>query len=219
MGWENFNFGLMEAADFSIKAQHVILPLFRSASQALDAEWTAEEGEYRKRIRDGYKVDEAEGSIMSSEREWMEDIYRQRQQGVGTLALDWLMHSLKDALHGAKTYLDETHPPKGPYTGDGWLSRVTDEYEKRFAIDLSSGPMRFERLQELVLARNAGIHRRQENLDEYVGKIDEPAFVDDEDRFFVTREALQHIVNECEAFTEWLIKEIEKLAKIKKPNR
>jgi hypothetical protein len=216
VGWKDINLGLMHAMDFSIKAQHVILPLFKSASNALDAEWKAEEESYRKSIADAYKLDESEGSIMSSEKDWMEDIYRQRQQGVGSLALDWLMNALKDALHGAKTYLDKSHPAKGRYQGDGWLARIADEYQKRFGIDLSKGPMRFERIQELVLARNAGIHRSEDILDEYLKKIDKPAFVDDEDRFFVTYDALVQIAKECEQLTEWVVKEIEKLPLAKK---
>lgn len=216
MGWEAFNLSLMESIDFSIRAQSVILPLFESASNALDTEWKAEEESYRKSIAAAYKLDESEGSIMSSEKDWMEDIYRQRRQGVGSLALDWLMNSLKDALHGAKTYLDKTHAHNGPYKGDGWLARTADEYKKRFGIDLGGGPMRFERLQELVLARNAGIHRSEAILDEYLGKIEKPAFVDEEDRFFVTSDALVQIAKECEQFIKWVVSEIEKLRPITK---
>jgi hypothetical protein len=216
MGWEDINLGLLEAADFSVKAQHVILPLFESASQALDAEWDAEKEMYRKKIAVAYRVDESEGSIMSSEKDWMEDIYRQRKQGPGSLALDWLMNSLKDALHGAKQYLDKTHPSQGRYKGDGWIARIADEYSKRFGIDLGSGPVKFDRLQELVLARNAGIHRSQEILEEYLAKVDKPAFVADEDRFFATRDALVQIAKECEQFIEWVVKEIEKLGPSRK---
>ncbi len=216
MGWEDINLGLLHAMDFSIKTQQVILPLFKSASNALDAEWKAEEVTYRESIAKAYKLDESEGSIMSSEKDWMEDIYRQRKQGVGSLALDWLMNALKDVLHGAKTYLDKSHAANGPYQGDGWLSRIADEYQKRFNIDLSKGPMRFERIQELVLARNAGVHRSKDILDEYLKKTDKPVFVDNEDQFFVTNEALVQIAKECEQFTEWVIKEIEKLSPAKK---
>ena len=212
MGWEDINLGLLHGMDFSIKTQQVILPLFRSASNALDAEWKAEEMTYRKGIAEAYKLDESEGSIMSSEKDWMEDIYRQRQQGAGSLALDWLMNALKDVLHGAKTYLDKSHAVNGPYQGNGWLSKIADEYQKRFNIDLSKGPMRFERIQELVLARNAGVHRSKDILDEYLKKIDKPVFVDDEDRFFVTNDALVQIAKECDQFTEWIVKEVEKLS-------
>jgi hypothetical protein len=73
------------------------------------------------------------------------------------VALDWLMDALKDVLHGAKRYLDGSHPATGPYQGDGWLLKIADEYQKRFGIDLSKGPMRFERIQELVLARGTQV--------------------------------------------------------------
>jgi hypothetical protein len=45
------------------------------------------------------------------------------------------MNSPKDALHGAKTYLDKTHPSQGRYTGDGWLAKVAGEYKKRFGME------------------------------------------------------------------------------------
>jgi hypothetical protein len=67
MGWKDINLGLMHAMDFSIQAQQVILPLFKSASNALDSEWKAEEENYRKSIAEAYELDESEASILSSE--------------------------------------------------------------------------------------------------------------------------------------------------------
>ena len=105
------------------------------------------------------------------------------------------MSSVQVALRGAKTYLDKSHPPKPPYNknDEGWLGYTADEYQKRFGIDFKAGPVSFERIQELVLARNAGIHREDAgNLEAYVAKIKEPAFVDDGyvgEYFFVTRAA------------------------------
>jgi len=110
-------------------------------------------------------------------------LYRQRKQGVGALGLDWLMCSLQGALHSAKKYLNSTHAPKPPYKGRGWLEKVSNEYQQRFGIDFTKGPIHFERIQELVLARNAGIHRDDGNLETYLEKIEKLRFVDGEDRF------------------------------------
>lgn len=202
----------MQSFDFSINAQNLILRVFDSASTALDDEWKKEAEAYKKGIPKAYEVDESEGDIMRQERDWEEDLHRQRKQGVGALALDWLMCSLQGALHSAKKYLNSTHPAKGPYyKKQGWLGEVTDEYKQRFGIDFTKGPIPFDLIQELVLARNAGIHRDQGNLETYLKKIAKPAFVDEDDLFFVTRDALILIIQDCEKFIKWVVFEIEKL--------
>ncbi len=219
MGWEDFNFSLMQAGDFSIDAHSLILRVFDVASTALDEEWKKDTEFFNKKIAEAYAVDEAEGGYLSQEKDWEEHLYRQRMQGVGALALDWLMSKLQDALHSAKRYLDSTHPSKPPYKGDGWIGKVSNEFQRRFNIDFSKGPIPFERIQELVLARNAGIHRDQGNLETYLAKISKPAFVDEEDRFFVTRDALILIIKECEKFLKWVVSEIEKLRPITKARK
>jgi hypothetical protein len=213
MGWEHFNIGLMEGIDFSLKTRNLILPVFDNATNALTEEWKKYEETFAKQIADAYKRDEGEGGMMSQERFWEEDLHRQRLQGVGALALDWLMSSVQIALRGAKAYLDKTHPPKPPYNknNEGWLGCAADEYQKRFGIDLKAGPVSFERIQELVLARNAGIHRENKgNLKAYVDNIKNPVFVDGE-YFFVKRADLVAIIDDSERFITWMVSEIEKL--------
>jgi hypothetical protein len=219
MGWEDFNFSLMQAGDFSIDAHSLILRVFDIASSALDEEWRKDSEYFNKKIAEAYAVDESEGSYLSQERDWEEHLYRQRRQGVGALALDWLMSKLQDALHSAKRYLDSMHPPKPPYKGDGWIGKVSNEFQQRFNIDFSKGPIPFERIQELVLARNAGIHRDRGNLGTYLAKIPKPAFVDEENQFFVTKDSLVLIIQECETFLKWVVSEIEKLRPVTKASK
>jgi hypothetical protein len=69
----------------------------------------------------------------------------------------------------------------------------------------------FERIRELVLARNAGIHRENEKtLHKYLLKVENPRFIDDEDRFFVTKGGLVVAIGECEQFVNWVVSEIRK---------
>ena len=218
MGWESINWNLLHAMDFSLEAENLILRVFDSSTNALDEEWKKYSADFK--TNQGKPLEEWEADAMSQEMYWEEDLHRQRKQGVGALALDWLMCSLQTALHGAKNYLDSTHPPKPPYyKKKGWLGEVTDEYQQRFKIDFGKAPVSFERLQELVLARNAGIHRNQGNLDTYLKQIGKPAFVDDEDRFFVTKDALIRMMQDCEHFIKWVVTEIEKLRPAKVPSK
>jgi hypothetical protein len=215
MGWDLFNLNLMVSIEFALKTQNLILPVFDSATNALNEEWTQYEESFSKEIAEAYERDESEGGMLSQEMYWQEDVQRQRLQGVGALALDWLMSSVQAALHSAKSYLDKTHPAEGSYkdNNEGWLGKVADEYQKRFGIDFKASPVPFERIQELVLARNAGIHRESKGiLETYTDKVKEPVFVDFGDvgeYFFVKRNALVKMIEDTESFIKWVVSEIE----------
>jgi len=64
---------------------------------------------------EGYKVDDAEGDILSQGKDLGKRPAPTTQTGVGALALDRLMYSFQGALHMAKYYLNWTHAPKPPY--------------------------------------------------------------------------------------------------------
>jgi hypothetical protein len=57
MGWENINLNLMEAIDFEIKAQNLILPVFDNATNALNDEWKKYLARMDKQIAEAYKRD------------------------------------------------------------------------------------------------------------------------------------------------------------------
>lgn len=203
--------------DFSNKAKDLILTVFDQANEGLCRGFKTYVEAINKQISEAYKNgDEAAGDIMSKEKYWEEGLHQQRLAGVGVLALDWLMSSLKTALQGATNYLNKSHPAKGPYKADGWLATVQKEYNERFGIDFAKGPIDFGRIQELVLARNAGIHReRGGQLEEYLAKVKKPTFIeygeDGEEFVFVTRNALVAIIDDAEKFVQWAVKEIERL--------
>ena len=138
-------------------------------------------------------------------------------QGVGALALDWLKCSLQAALNDSKNYLSKTHPSAGRYKGNNWLTRVATEYQQRFGIDFATAPTSFDRIQELVLARNAGVHRDGGNLKTYLRQITRPIFVDEHDEFYVRRDALIGICKDCQNFVRWIVSEIEKKRPSSKP--
>jgi len=217
MGWEGFNLGLMEGADFSIKAKHLVLEVFDQANEGLSRGFKTYSEATNKQISEAYKMgDVAAGDIMSQEKYWESGLHQQRLASIGVLALDWLMSSLKGALQGASNYLNASHPGKGPYKGDGWLAKLQGEYYERFGIDFTRGPVDVCHIQELVLARNAGIHRDLEGpLEEYLAKVNRPSFIesgeDGKEFVFVTRNALVAIIDDAEKFVDWVVSEIEKL--------
>ncbi len=214
MGWTDFT--LMEAVGFSIEARDPILKVFVTASETLDDEWKRYLEKYEELISEPSEDDEVSQEVSQAFqwKDWEEELHRQRMQGVGALALDWLMSSLKRALLSAKRYLDKSHPadPKGYRSNKGWLIETSKEYKDRFGIDFTISPVSFDRIRELVSARNAGIHREDDgSLVKYLAKVKNPRFVDDEARFFVTKDALEIVIKECEQFVQWVVSEIEKL--------
>jgi hypothetical protein len=205
--------GPMEDFDFSHDARDLILKVFVAASETLDVEWKRYVKSFEEYISE--PSEDQEVSLALQDHEWEEDRHRQRMQGVGALALDWLMVSLQSALKSAKRYLGESHPadpnPAEAYkTKKGWLLTVAKEYKDRFGIDFTIGPAPFDRIEELVFARNAGVKRDEETLEEYLAKVKNPRFIDDEDRFFVTKDALVIVIGECEQFLRWVVSEIKK---------
>jgi len=215
MAWEGlFHSGLLEPMGFEMNTRDLILGVFDSATAALDAEHTKFTDLYqRETAKASTKDDDTEVGSLFQEMNWEEELYRQRGQGLGALALDWLMSELKGALLSAKTHLDLSHPSKRKYKYHrDWLRTVSSEYFQRFKIEFEKGPVAFGRIRELVFARNAGIHREDPKpLERYLNEIKTPAFTDDEDRFFVTREALVLMIQESERFLRWVVSEIEKL--------
>jgi hypothetical protein len=212
-----------ESQEFSVDARELVLQVFLLTMDKLDEQWKRFEELMEERIEGTIKArgeDEVESVPIYEEMALEQELQRQRKQGVGALALDWLMYSLKDTLNRAKRYFDESHPAKPRYKGDGWIAKMKAEYLDRFGIDLEQGP-HFTRIEELTLARNAGIHRDEKTIREYLDKTKEPRFVDfdldgdDPLKFDVPRQALFSIISEAELYVDWVISELKVLRRAK----
>jgi hypothetical protein len=118
--------GPSEDFDFSHDARDLILKVFVTASKTLDDEWKRYVKSFEEYISEP-RADESEVGIAYSEKNWEEERHRQRMQGVGALALDWLMSSLKGNLISAKRHLDKSPPAKskGSKEEESWLDGVS----------------------------------------------------------------------------------------------
>jgi hypothetical protein len=208
MSWYDFDFLGSEAWEFSTDARDLVLEVFTLTTEKLDEQWKEFEKLMGKRI--AAATDEGDSGAAYQEMDWEEELQRQRKQAAGALELDWLMYSVKDTLNRAKRYFKESRPPKPIYPGKSWIARIKSEYLHRFGIDLAKGP-NFTRIEELILARNAGIHREGETLKEYLNLIKEPRFVDEAEQFYVTKDTLLATIGESEKFIEWVISELKRL--------
>ncbi len=212
MSWLDFHPLDSESLGFSTDANELVLTVFLLTTEKLADHWKEYNKEFDERMAKikGQDEDDSESNIASQEFYWEEGLHRQRIQGAGALALDWLMYSVKDTLQRTKEYFDKSHPPKPNYPGPSWLDKATNEYKERFGIHFTKGPADFARIRELALARNAGIHRDQGNLNAYLKLIAKPRFVR-ADEFYVAKDALQATIADATKFIDWVMEELKKL--------
>ncbi len=214
MAWIDFDWLDFERDEFKGSVRTVIVEVFEKGIERLEHLWK----EQNQKL-----TEEAEQAKGEEDRDiawhlvsWEEYLHQQRQQALGSLALDWLMSSLHGRLNELKKYFDKSHPAAPPYKGDGWLSKMRQEYLSRFGIDFSRSE-RFATMEELVLARNAGIHRDNPGvIAEYRKKVREPGFIDSNGEFEVTRGKFQQVVSDAEDFVGWVVDELKSLREASK---
>jgi hypothetical protein len=208
--WLDFDFLESEVFEFSAAAKQLVLQVFVIATEKLESDWQQYQVSYQKRMME--MADEGDIGLAGQELDWEEQLHRQRMQGIGSLALDWTMSLLQESLQRSKRYLNTSHPAStAPYTGKNWLARVANEYQQRFQIDFHTVPEWFDRIEELILARNAGVHRDRGNFKKYIEKTPTPRFADDNDEFWVSHEALVATIADCEKFLNWMVAELKTL--------
>jgi len=205
MDWFEWQGFAAQAWDFR-DIDSIATPLYMAANQKLEELEGKFEQEALARRRDAKTEDEHQ--MARDEEEWEAALHLRRKQAIGALALNLLEESLKQRLRRAKGYFDATHPGSGSYIGDGWPNRLKAEYEHRFRIDFNNSPVPYSRIEELVLARNAGVHM---DIHDYLNKIQNPRFVDDDGEFSVDVSNYQSAVKDVKDFTKWVISELKKL--------
>jgi hypothetical protein len=92
------------------------------------------------------------------------------------------------------------------------LCKLKNEYKARFHIDFNQCP-EFTRIEELVLARNAGIHTETPGPFNTYRKRVNPRFIDDAGQFSVDLTSYRIAVEEVKKFMKWVVSsELKKAA-------
>lgn len=84
----------------------------------------------------------------------------------------------------------------------------------RFKINFQDSPVAFTGIEEIVRARDAGIHREGNALATYMKKVPTPRFIeefDGKDSFWVTPQTFLEAVKDAEEFVKWVVDELKKL--------
>jgi len=215
MAWKNFDWLEAEKNIFASEVEEVILPLYRGAMERI-AEWKKHsQAEYEAAVgqaKDDWALIDAQGNAA-----WQDTRYDEQEQAIGSLALHHLCTALKVALTDATRFFRQSHPRAAQgYSGKHWLARLRNEYRERFGIDFERAPVPIERIEELALARNAGLHWESDALREYEEKVSKPRFLKFE-VVVVSQDKLDAAIADARAFLGWAVDQLKLLARPQRP--
>jgi hypothetical protein len=215
MGWKDFDWLEAEKDIFASEVREVVLPLYQAATERISQWRRHNEAQYRAAIaeaKDDWAVTDAHGQAA-----WRETRYDEQEQAVGSLALHHLCTALKLALTDATRFFKQSHPRSaGAYSGEHWLARLKNEYVCRFGVDFDKAPVPIERIEELALARNAGLHWEGDALREYEEKVSEPRFLES-GIVKVSPQQLDAAISDAQRFVGWAVDQLRQLAQGQKP--
>lgn len=206
MAWQDIDLFQLEASSFSLELYQVIVPLFEQGHAMLKA-WEDERRASLQGMLDEAKGDDDEERFargVADEEEWRNF---QRSQVLGATGLHYLYSAFKDGLKNLCRYFDKSHARvPGGYKGKHQLEQLREEFLQRFGVDWRNLP-HFDSIEELALARNAGIHMGADTLKEYISKIERPRFCKGGE-FAVERQSYMEILDEIERFFASVVQEL-----------
>ncbi len=209
MGWRDIDFLEVEKIIFSSEVEEVILPLYNASIEKLSA-WRRQTEERFKNAISEAKTEDDETNARG-QAVYEESRYDEQNQAIGSLALHHLCTALKVALTDATRFFKTTHPRSArAYSEKNWLARMQNEYGERFGIDFEKCAVPFANIEELVLARNAGLHWDAEATEEYAKKVSKPRFLDG-GMVQVQPDQLRRGVDDAKQFVNWVIDQLKGL--------
>ncbi len=209
MAWQKFDFLDVEKAIFASEIKDVILPMYRVGVDRIS--------DRKKQIQERFEKAMSQAKTESDETDargqasYEETRCDEQLQAIGSLALHHLCTALKVALIDATRFFAESHPRSAEgYPGKSWLGRLQDEYNKRFDIDFENAPVPLANIEELALARNAGLHWDGEAIREYEHKVLKPRFLH-WGIVQVSPAEFDKAISEAESFVNWVIDQLKQL--------
>jgi hypothetical protein len=213
LGWKGFDLFDFQKTGFESQLDEIVVPIFDVMDEKLN-DWQKQvdleyKGAMSKAENESYEIN-ARG-----EAAYRETAIGDQRQLLGAACLGFVATALKDCLSGMARYFNEAHPAGDDYNGKSWLQKRQTEYRDRFGIDFGDSPVKIESLEELILARNAGLHWDGSALDEYSRRVKSPKFIKD-GLLTVERDDFLAVVLDAKAFIAWVHAELKKL-RIKAP--
>ncbi len=208
IGWTDINMFDLEPTFFDSQISEVVMPLFHAADHNL-TEWKKQiDADFNEAISKAEH--EADETNALGEAAYRESTVGDQRQLIGAACLAFVATAVKDCLGDMARHFNSSHPPGREYFGKSWLQKWQDEYQQRFQIDFTKSPIKVGNIEELILARNAGLHWDGSALEEYRRKVTFPRFIK-QGSFTVDHDDFLAVVSEAKAFIEWVHAELKKL--------
>jgi hypothetical protein len=208
MGWNDLDLFDFEITIFESQINEIVLPLFDATDRKL-TEWQKQvDADYNDAISKA--AHEADETNARGEAAYRATTVDEQRQLIGAACLGFVATAVKECLDDMARYFKNSHPPGREYIGKAWLQKRQDEYQQRFRIDFTKGPVPIGSIEELILARNAGLHWDGSALEEYKRKVASARFIKDES-LTVDRDNFLEVISEVQAFVAWVHVELKKL--------
>jgi hypothetical protein len=210
MGWQKFDFLEAEKAMFAAEIREVILPLYEAGVAKILELKKQTHMRFEKATMEAKS--EAEQTDALGQAAYEDTRYDEQNQAIGSLALHHLCIALRVALADATRFFKKSHPRLVTrYPGKNWFARLQDEYKARFGIDFEKAPTPIAKIEELALARNAGLHWDGDAVKEYKQRVPKPRFLDFGCIVRVRPGDFTEAVAEAETFLGWVIDQLKEL--------
>jgi hypothetical protein len=198
----------LEVAIFASQLSEVVIPLFDATDQHL-TDWQKKvDADYCEAI--SHSKDDADEANARGEAAYRETTVSEQRQLIGAACLGFVATALNGCLEDMGRYFKRSHPPERKYVGRSWLQKRQDEYQGRFQIDFSKSPVKISKIEEVILARNAGLHWDGTALKEYRRRVANPRFIKQE-LLAIERDNFLDAVADVQAFVDWVHAELKKL--------
>jgi hypothetical protein len=198
-----------EVTWFESQMNEIVLPLFDATDRKL-TEWEKQiDADFEEAISKA--KDEKDETNAKGEAALKSVTVDEQRQLLGAACLGFVATAVKACLNDMAEYFESSHPPGREYAGKSWLQKRQDEYQQRFQIDFTKGPTPLARLEELILARNAGLHWEGSALEEYQRKVTSPRFIDRNDLLTFDRDNFLKTISEVQSFVAWVHTELKKI--------
>lgn len=198
----------MEVTIFASQLSEVVVPLFDATDKHL-AEWQEKiDADYSEALSQAKHEGDETNAL--GEAAYRATTVGEQRQLIGAACLGFVATALKDCLDDMGRYFQKSHPPGRRYVGRSWLQKRQDEYQERFQINFTKSPVKIGNIEELILARNAGLHWDGTAFEEYMEKVANPRFIR-HGLLTIDRDNFLSVIADVQVFVEWVHAELKKL--------
>jgi hypothetical protein len=220
VGWEDFDSFDVEEGSLARLFNEVVLPILEISEERFKQIELEIDSEFDKAIDEASnEADEIDAKGWAA---YKASVLDDQVSVVSAALLNVLCSGVKHGLEAMGGYFGTSRPAREKYEGKSWLHRKQAEFKDRFGIDFETHSQELGAIEEMILARNAGIHQDDATLKEYREKVSKPRFLNEFMCLSFKRAAFVGSFEDANRFLKWVwtgLKQIRNELGLKEPFR